>query len=356
MKTRTGTKQKRRLHISHLDLDGIGAIMLSRITGKKYFECAYHKTMSVNYDFEQDMELWAEILTYDVVHITDISVPEAYYEQLLDNCDEVMLFDHHESSAGLKKFPNVFHDTERSGTKIYFDEYIRKFYSRVPSILSHFVTLVHTYDTWREESPLWDEAVNLNRVMFGMNDWQDRNPMTSYTEFFAFYEVKLAKLKEWRWLRKEQEIIERAVWKEEQAYIKAITDMSIRVDHRGNTFAITTIASKISLVCAKFLKENEDVKYMIVVNDFKIEEGKLSIRARDPEFDCTLLYPFNGHKAAAGAQQPEEIINELLGDDAMCFKFKEELPEEITEDTIVLETCNEVLYTKLKEVQLGICI
>ena len=84
-KIRTGVKTPKRLLLSHVDLDGISAIFLAETTGKKSFDCAYHKIMSVNYNFEQDKELWAEILTYDIVHITDISVPEDFYQQLLDN-------------------------------------------------------------------------------------------------------------------------------------------------------------------------------------------------------------------------------------------------------------------------------
>lgn len=312
--------------ISHVDLDGLSVILLGKLLSEKKPELAYNGYISVNYGFEEDEELWKFILEFDIIHMADLSVPEDKYQELLDNCDEVVLFDHHDSSKELSKFDNVNHDNNRCGTQIYFDEYYSTFFSRIPKVISHYVNLVNTYDLWHDQDPLWEEAQNMNRVLFSMMDWSAEDSMDKAISFFASYMIKLNRLKEWKWLESERRSIKVAKYKEDTAYAEAMKNLSIRKDYKGEVFGVSAIGAKISIVCARILIENPYIKYIIIVNSYSSEDGKMSMRTRDEVFECPSVYPFEGHLQAAGGELPE-YAPELLADESLCLLYKEDFKE-----------------------------
>lgn len=313
-----------KLMISHNDLDGHGAILLGMLLGNKKPELIYDKIISENYGFEEKEDLWKEILKYDTVHMVDISVPKEKYEELVKNCN-ITLFDHHDSSEVLSSFPDTYHDQTRCGTKIYFEEYFLKELKRVPRVYYDFVERVNIYDTWQEESELWEEGCNLNRVLMGLTNWGDKDSLSATSAFYAKYQVKLNRLNNWKWLDSEKALIERAIAKEEKSYQEAMSKLSIRKDYKGDIFGVSSIGSKISLVCARILKENPMLRYIIIVNSFNKKDGRISIRSRDPDFDCTKVFPFEGHFSAAGGERDENELNEFLENDSLCFIRKEDI-------------------------------
>lgn len=290
------------LQVTHVDLDGIGSILLS-----EYFNlnCEY---LIINYGEEYENNDPTQSICiakdYDSIIVTDFSPDENFYKFLTENYkDKYLVFDHHPQTENYKDDPNVFFDIKSSGTKIYFD-YLREG-KRLPTILENFVNLVSTYDTFNSKSPLWEEALNLNRVLY-KNLVYYKNGYEKYRPFIQNQLRKINSGKHSKFFYTDKELIDiHSIIEDEQKQLsEAISILQIREDNKGFQYGIFHAPSKISYICKEILDHTEDIDYIICLNTYKKLNGRIHIRIKD---SSELIVPdfyeyFKGHDKAGGGE------------------------------------------------------
>ena len=283
------------LFLTHIDLDAVGAIILS-----KYFELKIDKYITTDYEsLEKDIDLHDEILKYNKIIIVDLSLPLELYKKIVKANKEYLVFDHHDPTKQYKDDPNVYWDNAFSGTMIFF-RYLRA-NKRLPSVVHDFLELVDTFDMWRKKSPLWEDAQNLNRILWKNTIYQCKGE-AKYKTFISIQLSKLnKKVDEFYLTDPERYDIKEARYEENNAVNKARKILKIRTDKKGYKFGLIMASSKISLICSKLLEENPDIIYIIAINSYRGINGKLSVRAREnSEYDCNWLTDIKGHKLSGG--------------------------------------------------------
>jgi len=308
------------LLISHnIDLDGVGSLILS-----KYYNFAIDKFHLISYDDEFDEDGKPTFPTnYKNLILTDFSPYGDFYNYIIKHFDSYKIFDHHEPSLQLTDDPNCFIDMKRSGTKLFYDYITKK--KRVPIKVKQMVTLIDTYDLWKKTDPLWEEAQNLNRVLWESISY-NKTGWHKYESFIdrQLFKLKEEKSKEFYFDDYELMLIQQAIQKETTQFRIAEERMQKRVDEKGFSFLIYEGKSKISLVCSMLLEKYTDISYVINVNTFaKFKEeinGKLSVRARDP-FNVNNFEIINGHVLAGGGSMHPQQATELLNGSINELKY-----------------------------------
>jgi len=316
------------LRMTHNDLDGVSPVILDKLHNTPFDDI-----LMVNYEWQVDQVTMDYVKTFGKVIFTDMSPLEAYFHELIDLGIYVIIYDHHESSSWCAALPKsdkyeIYHDQKRSGTKIYFEEFILKHFPRVKKSERYYVSLVDTYDLWKKETPLWEEANNATRVLYKMVDW-NADGYAAYEKFIDQQVRKIRRLPEWRWLDGEKKYIEQAIERERIALEESEARLVRRVDSKGNTFGTFHLGGKISLSATKILENHPDIKYLAIQNSFRGLNSSLSFRSRDEkEFNCLDIHIANGHKEAAGSEfkNVTEAASFLEGD-IYCFTYEDEFEE-----------------------------
>jgi oligoribonuclease NrnB/cAMP/cGMP phosphodiesterase (DHH superfamily) len=314
-----------KLLVSHLDLDGLGSIVLAKYYEK---ELDIDDIISVDYGFEQDRINWRILCSYDSIVFADMTIPKESAEELISMGKELVFFDHHENSRWIQELEGSVWDKSRCGTKLFFEYYVLKFVKRYPPIILEFVALVDTYDLWKQDSPLWNDAKNLNNVMFGMKNYVTKDFWESYQTFFGTTMLKFEQMDTWQFTSAEKLAIEKANKKEQDVYRSAMKDMSVRKDSKGFTFGVCKMPSKISLVASKILEDRPDLDYLIVFNMYGGLTGKISVRTRRDDFDCTKIGIIEGHVKASGGTLTEDKAFQFLTDERMALAYNDEISED----------------------------
>ncbi len=317
------------LRITHNDLDGLTPIVLDKLHNLDFDD-----VLSIGYEFWEDPETLNYIKTFNRVVITDLSTSEEFFHELIDLGVYVEVYDHHTSSDWMSKLPEsdkyrLVHDETRSGTKIYFEEFILKQFPRVKKAERYMVELTDTYDLWKKDSPLWEEAQSFTRVFFGMNDWSQSGYVAK--EKFVDQQVKkIRRLPEWRWLASEQKIIDTAIEKEKVALEESEARLQTRTDSKGNIFGTFHLGGKISITATKILENHPELKYVIIQNSFRGLNSKLSFRSRtEEEFNCLNLCLAHGHTVAAGGElKTNTDAKRFLEGDIYAVKYSDEIEKE----------------------------
>jgi len=310
---------ERKLLVSHVDLDGHACIAIARFFNEKL---KFTSMMSEDYSFEEDEEKWNYMKTFNTVIFSDLSMPKEKVEELRSFDIHVEIYDHHSKADWLKDDKDSSFDLERCGTKIFWQDYICPKIGRYPAIIDEFVELVDTYDLWKQDSPLWEKAKNLNNILMGLKNWDEKDPIQATQAFYDLFNKKIQNQKHWEETRQELEIIKKANRREEEVYKKSMTLIQIRVDSRGKTFGVFPITSKISLVCSRILQEEENLDYVVAFNTWGGLNGKLSFRSRNG-FNCNDIGIANGHDAAAGGQISTEDSFKFLEKKNLAFAYKD---------------------------------
>lgn len=320
----------KRLISSHLDVDGLGSIIIYLYFKDKQLPGLDFDTfMLIDYGWEQIPENIEYMASFDEVIMADISAPKEYIDKIRAKGTHVRIFDHHLSSEWLKDDPDSIWDPERSGTRIFWEEYASKIARRYPIALKQFIYLVDAYDCWREESPLWGEAKDLNSVLYGLKNYSAGNEIDSNKEFI---ETTLRKLdlfpNEWTWLPKEKKIIQESLKREQELYDQARSGMKLRIDTKERAFGVITLGSKISLVCSRILNDNPALDYIICINSYRGINGKLSFRTKKDDLDLNCFAGVSGHAKAAGAKVTPETADKIWREDFVPV-YEDELKEEL---------------------------
>ena len=316
----------RRLLIGHCDLDGWGSILIHLFFKDRYPELDFTNYMIVDYGWEQVKENISYVCSFSEVIMADMSAPKEVVDLIRSRGTKVTIYDHHLSSEWLKEDPESIWDKERCGTKIFWEEYALKYISRYPKIVQEFVDLVDTYDCWREDSPLWQEAKNLNSVLYSFRDYNATNEIDANRTFVLQVLRKFSVFPNWTWTEREKELINKSNERENQVYEESLSTMRVRVDKKNRLFGIITIGSKISIVCARILKDNPALDYVICINSFRGISGKLSFRTQRDDFDLNSLAGVHGHPKAAGGTVTPELANRIWTEDYVP-EYEEDVPD-----------------------------
>lgn len=262
--------------LTHYDLDGLSCIILA-----KYFKIDYDGMDIIDYEtFENNPE---RFYSYKEIHFTDISPPKELYDDLKSKGIVIYIFDHHERGLIYEKEENCFIDLNYAGTKIYFNWLSEG--KRIPSVLSHYVHLVDTYDMWRKTHEDWEEAQNLNRVLRSKT-LHGINGIKKYEGFILSQLNKIDRAKrDYYFTDVEKSKISDHVYKETTALDKARKILQVREDERGFKFGLFMARAKISQSCTRLLEENSDFSYIVCINTYNGIDGKISVRSPE-EFDC----------------------------------------------------------------------
>lgn len=197
------------IHVSHTDLDGVGAIALSRylISGLEsnfeeleYYTCDYHSVEEKVAEILDRMDKGEEIQLV----ITDISFREV--SGLAERIEKshkknVLLLDHHATSNYLNKYEWALSREANDdgqltcGTAWYYEYLMSKYDYREllkqNQYLAQFVMLVNLWDTWRWvtdfENPK-QEASTLNMLLsIKGKEWFMEDILKSAGELMANY-------------------------------------------------------------------------------------------------------------------------------------------------------------------------
>ena len=313
---------------SHIDLDATGSIISSKLHNINYDDI-----LMTDYSWQEEKEILEYIKTFDKIIFTDMSPTEEFFHELISLNKYVEIYDHHTSSAwcaNLSKSEKykIFHDEKRSGSKLFFEEYILKQFPRVKKSERYVIELIDTYDLWKKKSPLWEEAQNFTRVLFKMLDW-NTSGYASFEKFIDQQVKKIRRLPEWRWLDGELKYIEQALERERIALEEAEARLQKRVDSKGVLFGTYHLGGKISITATKILENHSDLKYLIIQNSFRGLNSSISFRSRDEkEFNCLDLYLAHGHKEAAGSEfENNTKAKQFLEGDIYCLAYNDEFEE-----------------------------
>lgn len=270
--------------ITHTDLDGLGSVVL----------CNYYRIPLKDYILWDYSQIDINSLTKlkDII-ITDLSIMESDYIKLKDK--NVHIYDHHESSKYLSKYGQIC-DIKRCGTKIFFNEFIKKHEKyKENKDVERFVNLVDTYDRWLDDNPLWEDALQLNRLCISL----------PHKEFISLAPSIINRHFEYD--SYEREIISKLENEENKLFEDAKKELKLFKDERNNTYGVFPCFKSQSLICNMILKTVEDMKYVIGY----FPNGKISVRSKKC-FDLTQLSKINGHKNAMGGFLNKKELNGLL--------------------------------------------
>jgi oligoribonuclease NrnB/cAMP/cGMP phosphodiesterase (DHH superfamily) len=323
------------LLVIHSDLDGISNEILAQ-----FFNLNFDKTVSYDYEFFDD-PIKVEILSnVNNIVFSDISPSQELYSSLISSGKIIRIFDHHESSIWIKDKPGCVHDNNRSGTKIFFEEYalpVSKI-GRFPRVIREFVELVNVYDLWRLDSPLRLMSEDLQRVFVKYGNWGLDDNLARHDRFISAMVKKFYKQDRFSWNQTELMYIQEAKVSEDNAYREAMSILQTRWDNKGRKFGVFSAWGKISMTCHRILNlDKSDFVYLICAQTFHNKWGTMSLRSRGEGFDLTELAGVNGHKASAGAVLTPEDAQRFMCEN-LCFRYKDELTEN---DDSTIEKCRD---------------
>jgi oligoribonuclease NrnB/cAMP/cGMP phosphodiesterase (DHH superfamily) len=313
--------------VSHVDLDGLGPVILETLF---HNQLGFDVIMNIDYGWEEDLGMIGELSKYSEVVFADMGVSEMQYDWWKTTEMKVAVFDHHETSKPLIGKPDCVIDMERCGTKIFFEEYVKPRIGRYRPILNEFIDLVDAYDLWKLDNPLWQKALDLNRVMYKYACWNAADFTNKHCRFINSLLRKLENDRVFSFTPTELRYIEESKVKEEDAFLRAKKTLKIRKDHWGRKFGVFLAWGKISITASRLLYEDDGgFDYVVAVQDYRDEFGKLSIRSRrGGDFYCTDLGVFNGHIEASGCTITPEQAKAFYENDSLCFKYKREMKDE----------------------------
>ena len=172
--------QYRNILVSHTDADGLGSIILAQ-----YFDLPFDKIVSYDYGFEDEADAVRVLYDSESIVVADLALSLALHDGLLAKGKSVRVFDHHETSQWISERPGCVWDGKRSGTKIFFDEYVEPRVRRYKPIALEFVDLVDVYDRWDLASPLRPMSEDLQRVFVKYGNWDLEDALVRHDRFIT---------------------------------------------------------------------------------------------------------------------------------------------------------------------------
>jgi oligoribonuclease NrnB/cAMP/cGMP phosphodiesterase (DHH superfamily) len=320
--------------VSHSDADGLGSVILAR-----HFGLPFDKIICFDYGFEDEAVAVQILYDSENIVVADLALTPSLHDDLLAKGKTVQVFDHHETSQWIAQKPGCVWDDKRSGTKIFFDEYVKPRIGRYRPVVREFVDLVDVYDRWDLASPLRPLSEDLQRVFVKYGNWDLDDALVRHDRYIMAMLRKLQNDTSFSWNNVELMYIRDAKASEDKAYNDAIAMLQIRRDNKGHRFGVYSSWGKISMVCHRILNvDNVDIDYLVVAQTFHNKWGTMSFRSREGKFNLMELARVAGHKASAGATLTPEDAQRFMREN-LCFRYKSDLK---TSDEPVIEPVIEV--------------
>lgn len=324
-------------HISHLDLDGYGATILSEIlmhfypTGAMTLETSNILPNRLNAEMVKTFE---EIDNYDLVVITDLAVNQELVDMIKNhpNGNKVKVFDHH--LCELKDLPDNFTVTEQSpihkskltcATELYYN-FIRndRVYTlihdaHIRKAIAYFVECVRVYDTFEFWSTRDDSINEIDMTYFDaprlntLFHIMDRDEFKDYIKEYIHsntWEYLTTSNDKYTWISKVLQLEQNKNVKYVESAIRRMvrTPFKYTIYKNGQVHELdynigVIFAEKSSPVIANTaLERNEDIDFCAVVSN-----NQVSIYANKPEINVSTIakiFGGGGHKEAAGFTIP----------------------------------------------------
>lgn len=304
-------RNRKVLHVSHNDLDGIGATVL----GLYYIQPIAKEFRTINsdqYDLNDEPNLDTYLKYYDIFIFTDFPLDSSLAEKINKTKKPLIVCDHHQSgNIALKNIllENYFYDITGCGTKIFLDKIAEG--TRIKKVVWQAVELVNVYDLYQMKSSLWRDAKGLSNIVWGTCNWNKEVKGT--TKYINFIDLMLNKFKNdsvFFFTDYEKKLVLNAEKKEQENLKEAKRNLKVRIDNQGNTYGYFECTSKQSIVSNYILSENENLKYVISHVTWGETAGnitpKVSVRSIEGRgIDCSLLcslWSGGGHILAAGVE------------------------------------------------------
>lgn len=278
------------VNFTHGDLDGVLSSLFLKQSLKDSSELVIQSNGYGSIE-KNILKLDSDLQSCDYIVVTDLNLTQGQYDMLSIYNKPVIILDHHET-ANLQVNTNTkyFYDTSIAACKIVYE----KFKSRTPRIICD---LGDTYDMWRRDSELWDDAYKLNELFW----------YYGFDNFITIYENQKVVFTQ------QQRDILKSIKKEKDEYLKDVKDNYSEV--LGDVFFVYHPKFKhISDISLKF----DSHKYYLImkgVTDF-------SVKTNNPNFDFEVFMKkcegkvdfvnIGGHTLVGGFVLREETISSDL--------------------------------------------
>lgn len=300
--------QQKIVHFSDKDLDGVSCAILSQIAFPDQEVDSHGVTpYTVNQEVQKFIE---EELTHDMyVVITDVSVNDEVallIQKKVDQGHAFILIDHHPTALPLAsqyEWANVI--TEESGkktsaTSLYYDYLVNQAYLTPTGVLSDYVELVRSFDTWDWDATGTVQANQLNilfymveRDMFVQNVLRRLRGDGSASDQFVFDEVESILI-----YTEEKRIDEF-----EQKKLKQMKVFPVEIDlDEPKTFQVGVVfLEQYHSTTGNYLCKNAEMIDFVAMLD--PGKGRISFRTIRDEVNLSVIaqhYGGGGHPKASG--------------------------------------------------------
>ena len=271
--------------ITHTDLDGISVIVLAKL---------FHVRFKRIYIWNYEQININEMKKHRNILMVDLSIDEKSFTELRHQGYEIIIYDHHESSRYLSKCRGCIWDLNKCGTRLFYDNFI-KFQPmyKENKYAEQYVMLVDVFDRWQQNSPLWENALNLQRLFASSENFV--NSAINYINRGLVFTPS------------ESTSIMQIMHEEDKAYKEATKEMKIYTDSKGIRYGVMPIKRYVSIISNRALNNNQELTYIIGY----FNNGRISIRSKT-NFDITTLKGICGHKNAAGGFMNKNEIKDLI--------------------------------------------
>lgn len=312
-------KDKKIYCITDTDLDGVSSHLLTRFYIQPIaFE--YYYTLTGDRQMTEFEDKYCD--KSDIIIFIDLAPTLDLYNQLIEKNKEIFIFDHHETHwielGELIPNDHYFYSTEYCASKVFFDEITKG--KRIGKCIYQYVELVNIYDTWQQQSYLWNDAKKLQDIMWEYVNWLDVDlTNNNRNDFFVNKQLeKIDKGKYFYFTQFEERLYAKAKQKEERNLKDAKRSLQIRIDNSGNKYAYFECTSKMSIIANILLNENPDLIYIAGHPTFpelyrNTPNGMVSLRSRDGfrVNQIAEIYGGGGHYQAAGVDLGVELFKKF---------------------------------------------
>ena len=306
------------LFTCHSDLDGIMPLVLNH-----FCNIDFYKEISTNYDERGEHFDLGQLTENDCVLYVDFTPDEEARKIISDNGIYCIIIDHHESQKEVigewqKNYNKVkyIYDVTKSGTLLYYEYLCNEDYPvKENKVAEELCNLVSTYDLWQKNSPLWEKAQNLNRLMWKIPNWSCKNDPLRLHKYFIDGQIwKLQNAETFFFNRFEMEKINEDIKKEREIlneFLNKKRRIITRKDKQGNYFSVIKLDKKISAICSLLLEKYRKLDYIICINEYDADSPKISVRSKE-HINVLDFKGVKGHLQAGGVENVTPSLCESL--------------------------------------------
>ena len=251
--------------ITHTDLDGLGCIYILRKAGIKF----------------------------DKIWLCD--TPQCFKPELLGRRSKVWITDLEIRLPGATIFD---HHGDRDGKDCGTLQLAKHFEKSLDEETMNFAYSVDAFDTWKDDSPYWNHAVDLQMNYLGQIS-KFKRPTDSMRLIDKRFEDIVSNLNT---LNMADVLFQRNKVKKSISFAKR--KMVESRDVEGKTCLSWEFTGEISFTANEILKEYPDVDYAVVF----YQSGRVSARSRS-DYDVRSLPGINGHARAAGGFNSNDLMD-----------------------------------------------